>query len=84
MISHITSSIAFRARLAQVLDMRNAAQRLADPRQVVEEPRVEFAVDEAGARTLQLVRHPAGAEDHDAQVLVERLSTALRIALPSM
>src|SRR4051812_28834507 len=61
-----------RAGLAQVLEVRNLHQRLRILGQVVEEARIELAVDETGARPLQLVRHPAGAEDHDPQVLVER------------
>ena len=42
----------------------------------VEEHLVEFLVHEAGAFTLQLVRHAAGAVNHDAQVFRKILDGA--------
>ncbi len=44
--------------------------------QLVEERLVELAVDEAGARTLQLVTHPTGAPDLHVEVVVVRLDGA--------
>ena len=37
--------------------------------EVVEERLVQLAVDQAGARAADLVRHAAGAEDHDPEIL---------------
>jgi len=62
---------AFRSRLAQVFDMRNAHIGFGVARQIVKKSCVEFLVDEACARPLQLMRQPARPEDHDAQIALE-------------
>jgi len=58
---------ALRAGFAHVLDVRHLreARRIGD--ETVEEGIVPFAVDEAGARPLQLVAHAAGAPDLDLE-----------------
>src|SRR6185312_5813657 len=71
---------AFRARFADVVDMRDLGQRHRISDEFVEEAVVEFRIDEAGTGPLQLMRHAAGAEDHDAQILreaVDRLADRL-------
>ena len=72
---------ALRPRFAHVVDVRLVGQRDRIGDQVVEEGRVEVAVDEAGAGPLQLVAHAAGAPDLDVERLVVRLDgTADRAA----
>ena len=71
---------AFGAGLAHVFEMRDARELLRVLGEVVEEGLVELAVDQAGARPADLVRHAAGAEDHDPQVLrigLDRLADRL-------
>jgi hypothetical protein len=56
---------AFRARVAQVFNVRNAHICFRVAREIVEETRVEFLVDEPCARSLQLMRQAARAEDDE-------------------
>ena len=60
--------------------MRDAGELLRVTAEIVEEGLVELAVDQAGARSADLVRHAAGAEHHDLEVLrigVDRLADRL-------
>jgi hypothetical protein len=59
---------AFGAGLAHVIDVRNLGELLRVLGQIIEEVLVPFAVDQAGARTGNLVRQSAGAEDHHLEV----------------
>ena len=71
---------AFGAGLAHVVEMRDARELLGVLAEVVEEALVPFAVDQTGARAADLVRQPAGAEDHDLDVLgigLDRLADRL-------
>ncbi len=58
----------FGAGLAHVVEMRDLGELHRILGQVVEEILVPLAVDQAGARAADLVRQPAGAEDHDLEV----------------
>ena len=49
--------------------MRNARELLRILAEVIQEGLVPLAVDQARARAADLVREPAGAEDHDPEVL---------------
>ena len=66
----------FRARFAQVLLARNAREGLGIRDDVVEETRVELLVDEAGARTLELVAHAARAPDLHVEIRIEAVDRA--------
>ena len=58
---------AFRSGLAHVFGVGDPGERQRILGQIVEERGVELPVDEPGAFALQLVRHPAGAINHDAE-----------------
>src|SRR5579864_6343955 len=51
--------------------MRDLDERLRIRGEMIEEIVVEDLVDETGARTLQLMRHAASAENHHAQIPIE-------------
>ena len=67
---------ALRAGLADVVDVRLLGEFGRRRDQFVEEGLVEVAVDQTGARALQLVAHPAGAPDLHVEVVVVRLDGA--------
>ena len=80
MMSHITISMpsAPASRMYSRCDMRGELLRILG--EVVEERLVELRIDQAGALAADLVRHAAGAEDHDLQVLgigLDRLADRL-------
>ena len=60
-----------RPRLAQIVEVRQRPQAVGVGGQVVEEGGVEGAVDQSGARPLQLVAHAAGPPDLDIEVVGE-------------
>src|SRR5664279_2722009 len=64
---------ALAAGFADVIDMRHLGEPVRIVDQAIEEHLVELLVDQAGARTLQLVAHAAGAPD----LHVERLFIGL-------
>ena len=60
---------AFAARFPQIFDVRNVAELITVADQAVEEHIVPLRIDEARARSLQLVTHAAGTPDLDIQIL---------------
>lgn len=66
----------FGTRFAQVIDMGYGCGGGGIVDQQIKETIVEVGVNQPGPFALQLVRHAAGAEDHHAQVFVERLHRA--------
>src|SRR5262245_49240333 len=79
---------AFAAGLAHIIDMRQPGERIRIVDQAIEEGVVPFAVDQAGARALQLMAHAAGTPDLHVERLVigfDRLAdrTAEHEATPS-
>ena len=73
MISHITSSMPSLPVSRRYSICGIAAQPLRVGDQLVEEVVVPLAVDQAGARALQLVAHAAGAPDLHVQILPKAL-----------
>jgi hypothetical protein len=69
MASHMTISMPSEPDSRMYLGVRDLRQLLRIVDHAVEEGLVEFLVHEAGAFTLELVRHAARAVDDDAQVL---------------
>src|SRR6185295_12874459 len=68
---------ALGAGLAHVLDERNPPRQLRIAGEAIEETFVPLRVDEARTHALQLMRHAAGAEDHDTEVFLPRLDRTL-------
>src|SRR5262245_59531642 len=64
---------AFRARIAHVIDVRNARELVCLRRKTVEEAIVELLVDQARARPLELVAHAARAPDLHIQIRIKGL-----------
>ena len=60
---------ALRSGFAQIFDMRDMADGIIVRLQQVEKAVVPFGIDQARARTLKLVAHPAGAPDLHVEVL---------------
>ena len=60
---------AFRSRLADIFDVRHLREALGVVDQPVEEVVIPLLVDEAGARSLKLMAHAAGAPDMDVDIL---------------
>jgi hypothetical protein len=52
--------------------------------EIVEEGVIELRVDQAGALTADLMRHAAGAEDHDLEILGIGLDRLAESPCPSM
>src|SRR4030095_5915268 len=63
----------FGAGVTQVFERWNAGEAFGIAGEPVEEGLVEFPVHEAGARALDLMRHPTGAEDNDLEILLPAL-----------
>ncbi len=64
---------AFAAGLAHIVDVRHGRLALGVGDQPIEERIVELAVDQPGARSLQLMAHAAGAPDLHLEVIVVAL-----------
>ena len=73
---------AFRARLAQILDVRNVTQLLRVTLEPVEEPIVPLSIDQPGARALELWLMPPVPHTWTSRSS-GKLSTARAIASPS-
>src|SRR3546814_10124378 len=68
---------ALAAGFTQIFDMRNVAQGIAFADKAIEEHIVPFAVDQAGAWTLDLVAHAPCAPDLYVKIFREAFDRAL-------
>src|SRR5262245_3027501 len=64
---------AFGTGFAHIIDVLDPGEPLGIFGHAVEKCRIEFAIDETGARSLQLVAHAARAPDLHIEIFVETL-----------